>query len=242
MITTVVDSWVEVPAPGLVYGALDGSMDALRVSHRYDVEGLRQAAQDLLVLEDLLAIESIEREMLQLQRSMRVGGLSRRLEDSLRRWFVDPVAARPRLFAAAAVAAVAVGAWLWRSGVFGGDDDDEAGRCGGDGVDEEARCPICLEREVSAARGTSFGDFFFVELCCCCGATCCEPCARSVARHAKRGGGRPLCALCRGELAAPSAERYLRLKHLVVTWAAKGCENKPQLQRLISRSFSTRFG
>ena len=194
--------WVEVAdgvgdgTSNLVSQALDGlSLDAARGGH---------------YLLDLDAAERLERELWAALRPRGPGsGFGRRLEAGLRRWLWEPAAARPRLAAAAAVAAAAAAAWLWRSGAFDRDDDEAAE------VDEEARCPICLEREVGAARGDRFGDFYFLELCCRCGAACCEPCARSVARHAKRAGAAPLCALCRGELAAPSAERHLSLLHLV---------------------------
>ena len=42
-----------------------------------------------------------------------------------------------------------------------------------------ARCPICMDRAVSAHKGAAFEPTFAAELCCVCGATTCAPAPRA---------------------------------------------------------------
>ena len=129
-------------------------------------------------------------------------GFQSRLMDRLRR----VVERRPKLCAALAVAgAVGLGYWLWSSSAPAADDE----------VPENARCPICMDRAVSAHKGAAFEVTFAAELCCVCGATTCAACAEGVMRHAEGEGRVPTCAMCRTRLIVTGAARHLRLRHLV---------------------------
>ena len=125
-----------------------------------------------------------------------------RLMDKLRR----VVERRPKLCAALAVAGAAgLGYWLWSSGAPAAEDE----------VPENARCPICMDRAVSAHKGAAFEPTFAAELCCVCGATTCAECAEGVLKHAEGEGRVPTCAMCRTRLIVTGAARHLRLRHLV---------------------------
>ena len=101
-------------------------------------------------------------------------GFQSRLMDKLRR----VVERRPKLCAALAVAGAAgLGYWLWTSGTPAAEDE----------VPENARCPICMDRAVSAHKGAAFEVTFAAELCCVCGATTCAPCAEGVLTRGGRG-------------------------------------------------------
>ena len=129
-------------------------------------------------------------------------GFQSRLMDRLRR----VVERRPKLCAALAVAGAAgLGYWLWSSGAAPTEDE----------VPENARCPICMDRAVSAHKGAAFEVTFAAELCCVCGATTCAPCADGVLKHAEGEGRVPTCAMCRTRLMVTGAARHLRLRHLV---------------------------
>merc|ERR1711965_1071053 len=113
---------------------------------------------------------------------------------------------RPKLCAALAVAGAAgLGYWLWSSSAAPAEDE----------VPENARCPICMDKAVSAHKGTAFGVTFAAELCCVCGATTCAECADGVLKHAEGEGRVPTCAMCRTRLMVTGAARHLRLRHLV---------------------------
>ena len=78
-------------------------------------------------------------------------GFQSRLMDRLRR----VVERRPKLCAALAVAGAAgLGYWLWSSSAAPAEDE----------VPENARCPICMDRAVSAHKGAAFEPTFAAEL------------------------------------------------------------------------------
>lgn len=191
-------------------------------------EALFDAYQEYLeqvqraLLEDFLgadaAVDALERRMWLAARDARAARRpGTRLFDGLeaagRRWVLDPIRRRPYAAALVVAGVAAAGYWLWKNGVFA---DEEGARPSAEKeVPEEARCPICLERAVSAAGGADLGEYFFVELCGNCGAATCGECAATLAAHAKRDGRGPSCAMCRAPLASSSAARYLKLRHLL---------------------------
>lgn len=131
-----------------------------------------------------------------------LAGPCRRLMERLRR-VVDE---RPKLCAALAITGVAgLGYWLWHASAAPAED----------AVPENARCPICMDRAVSAYKGEAFEPTFVAELCCVCGAVYCAECADGVMKHALGEGRVPTCALCRARLLSTGAARHLRLRHLV---------------------------